>query len=61
MQPNLLSRTEAADYLGIKTQTLAVWASNKRYALKYIKVGRCVKYSQTDLENFVNLRTVITE
>ena len=61
MQTNLLNRTEAAKYLGIKPQTLSVWASNKRYPLRYIKIGRSVRYLLSDIESFVHLRTVITE
>lgn len=50
---HLLSRTEAANYLGIKPQTLAVWASTKRYELAYVKVGSCVRYSKPDLDAFI--------
>ena len=49
----LMSRKEAADYLGVKEQTLACWATNKRYALPYIKIGRLVKYKREDLEQFI--------
>ena len=38
--PNdLLTRGQAARILGVRTNTLAVWACNKRYALPYVKVG----------------------
>lgn len=54
----LLTRAEAAAYLGLKEQTLATWASTKRYSLKYIKAGRCVRYRVADLETFLDTRTV---
>ena len=54
----LLTRGEAAAYLDVQPQTLAVWASTKRYALRYVKVGRCVRYRKADLEAFLNARTV---
>lgn len=54
----LLSREEAAVYLGVKTNTLSVWATKKRYGLKYIKVGRLVKYRVSDLDDFIHLRTI---
>lgn len=57
-RPKLLTREEAAEYLGCKPQTLAVWATTKRYGLRYIKVGRCVRYRIADLEAFLNARTV---
>jgi excisionase family DNA binding protein len=53
----LLTRKQAADFLGVKEHTLAVWACNKRYTLPYVKVGRLVKYRYSDLLNFVEQRT----
>jgi hypothetical protein len=48
--PNqLLSRRKAAEYLGVKENTLAIWACNKRYSLPVIKVGRLCKYRLSDL------------
>ena len=56
----LLTREQAAEYLGIAPQTLAVWATTKRYNLPFIKVGRCVRYRQRDLDRFLEQRTVDT-
>lgn len=53
----LLSRREAAAFLGILEQTLAVWACTKRYNLPVVKVGRLCKYRRSDLERFVNGET----
>jgi len=50
---SLRSRREAADYLGVAPQTLAVWACTKRYALPMVKIGRHVKYRQSDLDAFI--------
>ena len=52
----LLSRQQAAEFLGVKEHTLAVWASNKRYNLPYVKVGRLVKYRYSDLLTFIENR-----
>ena len=49
----LLNRKEAADYLGVKENTLAVWESTKRYNLRMIKVGRLCKYRLSDLNAFL--------
>jgi len=49
----LLTRKAAAEFLGCKENTLAVWATNKRYSLPFYKVGRLVKYKISDLENFI--------
>ena len=53
----LLNRQQAAEFLGIKEHTLAVWACNKRYKLPYVKIGRLVKYRYSDLLEFVESRT----
>jgi len=53
----LLNRKEAAEYLGIKEHTLSVWASESRYDLPYVKVGRLVKYRLSDLAAFVARNT----
>ena len=42
--------------LGIETSTLAVWRSTKRYALPYIKVGRLIRYRESDVEAFIESR-----
>ena len=55
---NLIGRKAAADYLGIKSTTLDNWACTKRYPLKFIKVGRLVKYRIQDLDDFLAQRTV---
>lgn len=55
---HLLNRCEAADYLRIKKETLAVWACNKRHELKYVKIGRRVLYRKLDLDAFIESNLV---
>ena len=57
----LLSRKEAAHYLNIAPQTLACWWTNKRYSLPLVKIGRHVKYRQSDLDAFIARNTFGTE
>ena len=54
----LLTRAEAAEYLGLCPQTLAVWAITGRYNLSMIKVGRSVRYRKSDLDAWLERRTV---
>jgi excisionase family DNA binding protein len=54
----LLTRKQAAHYLGISAGTLAIWASVKRYNLPYIKIGHLVKYRRKDLDTFIASRTI---
>lgn len=55
---NLLTRNQAAEYLGVTPQTLAVWACTRRYNLPVIKMGRLAKYKLSDLDTFINSRSV---
>ena len=50
---SLLTRGQAAKYLGVKACTLSVWACTKRYNLAFVKVGRLCKYRLTDLDAFI--------
>ena len=50
----LLTRKEAAAYLGVTQQTLAIWKCTGRYDLPCIKIGRLVKYRRSDLEAFIS-------
>jgi excisionase family DNA binding protein len=50
MKP-LLTIEEAAALLGIKTQTLYLWVSQRRVPCR--KIGRLVRFTETDLEEFI--------
>ena len=54
----LLTPEEAAKYLGVLPLTLATWRSKKTHNLPYIKIGRLVKYKKSDLDNWINQRTI---
>jgi hypothetical protein len=60
-QSNLLTNEQAADFLGIAPNSLAVWRTTKRYSLPYVKVGRLVKYRLDDLNAFLESRTISSE
>ncbi len=53
----LMTAREAAEYLGLRPQTLAIWRCDARH-LPYIKCGRSVRYKLSDLEQFVESRTI---
>ncbi len=52
----LLKRNEAAEYIGFRPGTLAVWDCTKRYDLKPIKIGRAIRYRKSDLDQFLEQR-----
>jgi excisionase family DNA binding protein len=54
----LLSRKEAAEFLGVKVITLAIWKSTQRHNIPVVKVGRLVRYRFGDLLDFVERRTI---
>ncbi|AIL64731.1 Helix-turn-helix domain protein [Rickettsiales bacterium Ac37b] len=54
----LLTRTQAAEYLGCKVSTLAIWKCTKRYNLPYVKIGKNVRYRLSDLKEFIEQNIV---
>lgn len=55
----LLTPAEASAILGVTVDTLSVWRCTHRYpALKYVKVGRAVRYRLESVEAFISERTV---
>jgi len=58
MLDKLLSPQETADILGTTPGVLQVWRSNKRYNLKYVKIGKSVRYKLSDVNKFIEERTV---
>lgn len=54
----LISREEAANYLGVKPHTLAVWKSEGRYNIPVVKVGRKCMYDVDELDRFRDSNTI---
>ena len=50
---------EAAEFLGVKPNTLEVWRTKHR-GPRYAKIGSRVLYDPDDLEDFFSSRTVHT-
>jgi excisionase family DNA binding protein len=56
--PTLLTPAEVAKRLRVTVGTLNVWRCVKRTNLKYIKVGRAVRYRPEDVEEFLRQNLV---
>lgn len=54
----LLTRAEAAVYLGLSVKTLACWASTGRHMITMHKLGSRVKYKKSVLDAFIAEREV---
>ena len=54
-----LASEAAAEYLGVKPQTLAVWRCTGRYEIPYLKVGRKIMYRLSDLDAWLDSRRVV--
>jgi excisionase family DNA binding protein len=52
-----LTREQAAAYIGVKPNTLAVWSLTGRYNLRFTKLGRFVRYRKSDLDEFIERRS----
>lgn len=57
---NLLTRRQAASYLGLKASTLAAWGSQGTRGLPTVKIGRLRHYRKCDLDTFIR-RNLVTE
>ncbi len=53
----LLTTEEAAEFLGLAAPTLVVWRSVRRYDLRFVRVGRRIRYRLSDLEEWITSRT----
>ena len=53
----LISRDDAAVFLGLKSQTLADWESKQRQSLPCVKIGRLAKYRMGAFRTFVASQT----
>jgi excisionase family DNA binding protein len=54
--PKLLTPDQVSDLLGVTPHTLAVWRSEGRYNLPYMKTGRLVRYREGDVKRFIEDR-----
>lgn len=52
----MLDDKAAAALLDVTPGTLSVWRSTGRYNLPFVKVGRKVRYRQTDIEAWLQKR-----
>ena len=57
---DLLSESQAADFLQVSPGTLSVWRSTGRYALPFVKIGARVRYRRSDLQSWLDSRTRAT-
>lgn len=57
-RPQLLTPAEAAAYLNVQTQTLAVWRCTGRYDIPFVRVGHNIRYRRADLDAWLERRTV---
>lgn len=51
----LLTAEEATEQLALKNKnTLGVWRATKRYDLAFVKIGRSVRYRESDIQKFID-------
>lgn len=50
---SLLNTAQAASFLGLEPGTLINWRSTRRQILPFVRLGRSIRYRQSDLEAFV--------
>ena len=50
---DLMTPEHAAHALSVSIRTLAAWRSRGRHALPYVKVGRLVRYRESDIADWL--------
>lgn len=55
----MLRTPAAAEFLGVRPNTLEIWRHQKR-GPKFYRVGRCIVYDQEDLDAYVQAHGVHT-
>jgi excisionase family DNA binding protein len=53
----LLTIDEASEYLGISKLTMYGWVSARK--IRFVKMGRLVKFKQQDLDQWIERHTVM--
>jgi excisionase family DNA binding protein len=53
LKTNLLTPQQVAERLGVTTGTLAVWRCNGTTQIPYVKIGRVVRYRDSDIQAFL--------
>jgi excisionase family DNA binding protein len=55
--PRFLNTSAAAEYIGIKEQTLNNWRATKRQIIPFTRIGKLVRYRVEDLDAWLASRT----
>ena len=60
-QEKLLTAGQVAEILGIKEATLAQKRWRGEHSLPYIKLGRVIRYKLSDVQLYIEQRTVLSK
>jgi predicted DNA-binding transcriptional regulator AlpA len=52
------ARCSPSKRLSVTRGTLAGWRCTKRYDLPFVKIGRVIRYRESDIQNFLEQHTV---
>jgi hypothetical protein len=55
---NLRDPIATSELLGVTRGTLAGWRCTRRYDLPFVKIGRVIRYRDSDIQNFLEQHTV---
>lgn len=57
--PKLLTPKQAAELLEIPEATLATWRCRKLRDLRFVRIGRMVRYELAEIERFITINRAI--
>ena len=58
MPSGVMTPRDAAVYIGVKINTLAVWRMTNKYGLRYLKLGKAIRYRKEDLDEWLASKSV---
>ena len=53
---DLMTVYQAAEYIDVQPNTLNCWRNTGRYSLPFLKIGRNIRYRQSDLDLWLEAR-----
>ena len=55
---DLITPYEVSEILGVKIETLASWRCTEAVIIPYVKIGSCVRYKTSDIQEYIEKHTI---
>lgn len=55
---DLITPVEVSEILKVEVDTLAAWRCTEVVKIPYVKIGSCVRYKLSDIEDYIENHTI---